>query len=180
MGIGALGLTIMLPLLNNIPAVADISNPVDIIAQAAQEPEIILNLAVAKKAIKATVGGKKQVSWEQLEDEATVASGDVLRYTIVGENTGGESAENLEVTQPIPEQMIYKLNSAVSENQAEITYSVDQGNTFVAEPKIKITKEDGTVVERPAPPEAYTHVRWNFATVSPEAGATGMYKVQVQ
>lgn len=180
LGIGTLGLVAMLPLLNNMPAVAGLPNPVSIIAQAAKKPQIILNLAVAKKDIEVTVEGKKQVTWKQLEDNVAVAPGDILRYTVVGENTGEDVANNLAVTQPIPPQMTYKLKSATSENDADITYSVDQGDTFVAEPKIQITQEDGTVVERPAPPEAYTHIRWNFPTVTPESGATAMYEVKVQ
>lgn len=180
LGTATLGLAVILPLLSNVPAVAQISNPLEIIAQAVKKPEIILDLAVAKKTITATVEGKKQVAWEQLEDNAAVAPGDVLRYTIVGKNTGESPAENLEVTQPIPDRMSYKLNSATSKNNADITYSIDGGETFVAKPTIKITLEDGTVEERPAPAEAYTHVRWNFPTVSPELGATAMYEVEVQ
>lgn len=180
LGVGALGLAIVLPLLNNMPAVANISNPVDIIAQAAKKPEIILNLAIAKESIKATVDGKQEVTWQELEDSAAVAPGDILRYTIVGKNTGENSAQNLAVTQPIPDQMTYRLDSATSQSQAEITYSIDQGKTFEAAPKIKVTQKDGTVIERPAPPEAYTHIRWNFSTVTPETGAVAMYKVQVQ
>ena len=180
LGIGAIGLGLMLPLLDNLPAIADLPNPVKIIAQAEEQPQIVLNLAVAKKAIKAKVNGKQEVTWQELADGSSVAPGDVLRYTIVGENTGQNPANNLEVTQPIPEQMVYKLDSATAKTQANITYSVDQGKTFVAEPKIKVKQEDGTMTEVPAPPEAYTHIRWNFATVTPEAGAIAMYKVKVQ
>jgi uncharacterized repeat protein (TIGR01451 family) len=182
LSIGTIGLTLILPSLN-MPAAADIPNPInsnEIIAQAAEKPEIILNLAIAKQKITATVDGKQQVSWQKLEDNAKVAPGDVLRYTIVGQNSGKSNANNLAVTQPIPDQMVYKLNSASSKNQAKITYSTDQGKSFVAQPKIKITKEDGTVVERPAPPEAYTHIRWQFPTVTPKAGAVAMYEVEVQ
>ncbi len=180
LSIGTMGLAVILPLLNNLPAAADIPNPGEIIAQAAEKPEIMLNLVVAKQQISATVDGKQQVTWQNLEDNAKVAPGDVLRYTIVGKNSGSSVANNLAVTQPIAAQMVYKLNSASSKNQARITYSTDQGKSFVAEPKIKITQQDGTVVERPAPPEAYTHIRWQFPTVTPEAGATAMYEVQVQ
>ena len=180
LGTATLGLAVILPLLSNVPAVAQISNPLEIIAQAVKKPEIILDLAVAKKTITATVEGKKQVAWEQLEDNAAVAPGDVLRYTIVGKNTGESPAQDLEVTQPIPELMTYKLDSASSQNTADITFSIDGGETFIAQPMIKVTTEDGTVVERPAPAEAYTHVRWNFPTVTPETGAMAMFQVQVQ
>lgn len=180
LGVSTLGIAVVLPLLNNLPAVANVSNPVRIIAQAAKKPEIVLNLAVAKQKIGATVEGKEKITWQQLEDSAAVAPGDVLRYTIEGKNTGEAPAKNLAVTQPIADRMSYKLNSATSQNNADIAYSIDGGETFVAKPTIKITLEDGTVEERPAPAESYTHIRWNFPTVTPEVGATAMYEVQVQ
>lgn len=180
LGVSTLGIAVVLPLLNNLPAVANAPNPVSIIAQAAQKPEIILDMAVARKTTVATVDSKEKVEWQELNDKAPVAPGDVLRYTIMGKNTGGSPASNLEVTQPIPARMSYQLDSATSQNNADITYSIDGGETFVAEPTIKITLEDGTVEERPAPAEAYTHVRWNFPTVTPETGAMAMYEVKVQ
>ena len=180
LSVAAFGLVVTLPLLDNLPATAELSQPIELIAQAAGEPQIILNLAVAKKAVKATVEGKEQVQWQELEDGVAVAPGDVLRYTISGQNTGKTPASDLEVTQPIPDLMVYKLDSAASKEPAKITYSVDRGETFVANPTIQITQEDGTVIERPAPAEAYTHIRWNFASVTPETGAKATFKVQVQ
>lgn len=179
LGIGTLGLVLLLPLLHNLPAAAQIPNPINLITQAAQRPEIILNLGVARKKTTVTVAGEKVV-WQELEDNTPVAPGNILRYTIHGENKGTEAAQNLAVTQPIPAQMTYRLDSATSQSEAEITYSIDQGETFVAEPTIKVTQEDGTVVESPAPADVYTHIRWTFPTVTPELGAQAMYEVEVQ
>ena len=178
LGIGTFGLIVAFPTFNYLPATAN-SNPISIIAQA-KKPEIILNLAVAKKTIKVTVDGGKKVHWQDLGDNATVAPGDVLRYTVTGENTGNSPAENLAITQPIPRQMTYKLDSAASLDGAEITYSINNGETFVAIPKIKIEAEDGSVVQSPAPPEAYTHIRWKFNSVSPEKAANATYEVRVR
>lgn len=180
LGVSTLALIVVLPSIERLPAVASIPNPVSIIAQVAQKPQVVLNLVVAKKIIKVTVEGEQKVQWQNLEDGAAVAPGDILRYTVVGENTGKSPANNLAITQPIPDQMTYKLDSASSKNVAEITYSIDGGKSFVAEPTIKIAQEDGTVVDRPAPPEAYTHIRWQFPSVSPEERATAMYEVRVQ
>ena len=177
LGIGTLGLIVALPIINHLPAIAN-PNPFNIIAQA-KKPEIILNLAVAKKTIEVTVDGDKEVRWQDLGNSPTVAPGDVLRYTVKGENTGSSPAENLAITQPIPRQMTYKIGSAASLDGAEITYSIDNGETFVPSPKIKIKEEDA-VVERPAPPEAYTHIRWKFDSVSPEKITTATYEVRVQ
>ena len=179
LGISTLGIAVILPLFNHLPAVANTLNLVNVIAQAAQ-PEIVLDLAVARKATTVTADGTEQIEWQDLKDNGAVAPGDVLRYTIKSKNTGDSPANNLAITQPIPNRMSYKLDSATSGNNADITYSIDGGETFVAKPIIKIILEDGTVQERPAPAEAYTHVRWNFPIVTPEVGVMAMYEVQVQ
>ncbi|MEL6442006.1 MAG: hypothetical protein AAFQ80_22505 [Cyanobacteria bacterium J06621_8] len=185
LGIGTLGLMLSLPLLHQLPAVAQItdliSNPNQVIAQADNEerPQINLDLAVARKKTTVTVEGE-EVTWQELKDNAAVAPGDILRYTIEATNTGTEAAENLVVTQPISERMTYRLDSVASDSEAEVSYSIDQGETFVTEPTIEITQEDGTVVESPAPAEVYTHIRLTFPTVAPELGATATYEAQVQ
>ena len=180
LGVSTLGLIAVSPWLHNLPAMARIPNPVVILAQATQKPQIILNLAIARKTIKVTVSGEQTLQWKDLADGAAVAPGDILRYTVVGENTGAGDANNLAITQPIPDLMVYKLDSATSQTEAEITYSIDQGQNFVAEPTIQIKQEDGTVVDRPAPLEAYTHIRWQFSSVSPEQEAIAMYEVRVK
>lgn len=177
LGIGTLGLVVTLPLINH-PVQASFNPVSQIIAQA--QPQVKLNLTAARKTIVVTAGDEEQVKWESLDDSAVVNPGDVLRYTISSVNQGGDSANNLVVTQPIPEQMVYELGTASSENQAEVVYSIDNGETFVAEPTITITTEEGEKIEQPAPAETYTHVRWQFGSVPPEAGINAMYEVKVQ
>ena len=79
LGLSTLGMAVILPLLGNLPAVANTPNPVRIVAQAAQ-PEIVLDMAVARKKATVTVEGTEQVEWQDLGDNAAVAPGDVLRY----------------------------------------------------------------------------------------------------
>lgn len=178
LGIGTLGLIITLPLVDR-PVQASFPPVNQIIAQA-QQPQVKLNLSAARKTVVVTAGEEKQVKWESLDDGAVVNPGDILRYTISSENQGADNANNLVVTQPIPEQMVYELDTATSKNQAEVVYSIDNGETFVAEPTITITTEEGEKIEQPAPAETYTHVRWKFGSLSPEAGITAMYEVRVQ
>ncbi len=180
LGIGTLGLIVGLPLLNQTPVMAGFPQVGKFIAQVAQKPTVQLNLTAAKKSIVITTGGQKQVKWENLADNAVVNPGDTLRYTVSSKNTGANPAKNLTITQPIPDRMVYELDTATSKSQTEVTYSTDNGETFVAKPMIKITKENGKTIEKAAPAELYTHIRWQFGSLAPEAGITAMYEVKVQ
>lgn len=180
LSIGTLGLIVTLPVINQTPILAGLPPVTEIIAQAAQKPTVKLNLTAAKKSIVVTTNGKEQVEWQNLGDDAVVNPGDILRYTVSSANEGKGAVENLTVTQPIPQQMIYQLDTASSENQAVVTYSTDNGKTFVAKPTIKVKTEDGKTIEKPAPAETYTHIRWKFGSLPSTAGITAMYQVKVQ
>jgi len=180
LGVGTLGLAIALPLANQTPVMAGFPQIKEAIAQVAKKPTVKLNLTAAKKFIVDSVGGKKQVQWDALTENSIVNPGDVLRYTVSSNNTGVTPAKDLTITQPIPDRMTYKVDTASSKNQAAITYSTDNGETFVAEPKISIEMENGKTIKQPAPAETYTHIRWQFDSLSPETAITAMYDVEVQ
>jgi uncharacterized repeat protein (TIGR01451 family) len=180
LSIGTLGLIVTLPLINQTPVLAGFPPVTEIIAQAAQNPTVKLNLTAAKKSIVVTTGGQEQVEWKNLADDAVVNPGDILRYTVSSANEGKSAVENLTITQPIPQQMVYQLDTASSKNQAAVTYSTDNGKTFVAKPIIKVKTEDGKTIEKPAPAETYTHIRWKFGSLPSTVGITAMYQVKVQ
>ena len=179
LGTGTLGLIVALPLINQTPVRASFPQISQLIAQADQKPALKLNLTAAKKKIVVT-RKQQQVKWENLDDGTVVTPGDVLRYTVSGDNPGASAAQDLTITQPIPQQMVYELETATSKNQAEVAYSIDNGKTFVAKPTITVKTEDGKKVEQPAPAETYTHIRWKFGSVAPAANITAMYEVKVQ
>lgn len=153
-----------------------------LVAQAEDSrPQVNLNLVVDKQQVTVDENGVEQVRWENVGNQVTVVPGDTLRYVVMGTNEGGEAANNLTVTQPISQQMVYVLGSANSSNNAEITYSINNGETFVANPTIKVEQPDGTVVEKPAPASAYTHIRWDFqSAIAPEDNLEAMYVVEVE
>lgn len=180
LSIGTLGLIVTLPLINQAPVLANFPQVTEIVAQAAQKPTVKLNLTAAKKSIVVTTGGKEQVEWENLTADAVVNPGDILRYTVSSANDNAGAVKDLTITQPIPNQMIYQLDTASSANQAMVTYSTDNGKTFVAKPTIKVKTEEGKTIEKPAPAETYTHIRWKFGSLPSAAGITAMYQVKVQ
>ncbi len=178
LGLGTLGLIITLPLISQTPVWANFPQINQVIAQVSPQPKVQLNLTAAKKTIVVTTGEQKKIEWSSLDDGAVVNPGDILRYTVSSQNAN--AAKNLTITQPIPEQMVYELDTATSQNQAEVVYSIDNGETFVAEPTITIETEDGATIEKPAPAETYTHIRWKFGSLSPESEIAAMYEVKVQ
>ncbi|MGB3693321.1 MAG: hypothetical protein WBG70_04760 [Spirulinaceae cyanobacterium] len=161
LSLSAIALVITVPVLASSPVRASIREAGTKIAQLLNRPEVKLDLDAAKRMITVDGSGNEQIDWQELAGEATVVPGDVLRYTVSGENTGDATANDFVITQPIPTQTIFVLDSADSSNVATITYSIDNGATFSTEPTIQVDN-NGTIIEQPAPAESYTHIRWSF------------------
>lgn len=181
-GLGAVALLASSSFVTELPAVANLL-PQTAIAQNTQvKRQVQLNLAAAKKVVEQTSDGKQQVSWQPLQGNVTVQPGDVIRYTVTGANNGSRPANNLVVTQPIPRQTAYILNSSSTINStATVTYSIDNGKTFVAKPTVQVKLTDGKVETRPAPAEAYTHVRWKFTNaIAAKSQVAAAYQVRVK
>lgn len=102
------------------------------------------------------------------KEASRVTPGDEVIYTVFYENTGPAPAENVFITNPVPEHMVCVAVESVS--SAEVALSVDGGRTFGAAEALVVTEEDGS--ERPAELGDATHVRWGFGTPLPP-GASG-------
>lgn len=83
--------------------------------------------------------------------------GDEIIFTTTYTNISEERADNVAITNPIPEQITYRADSAEGQG-AVVTFSVDGGRTFDRPENLRVTGEDGR--ERPARPSEYTHIRW--------------------
>ena len=181
LGLSAFALVGVLPLAMNQPVLAQLQEVTDAIVEAVRGPEVRLTLSAEKQLVELDEKGQDKISWESLEGKVAVQPGDVLRYTVDGANSGEVEAEWLSITQPVPEQTTYILKSAQSDSSAETVYSIDGGQSFVAEPMVEVTLPDGTVELQPAPAEMYTHVQWNFGDDLASAQAVkATYNVQVQ
>lgn len=179
-GLGALVLVGATPFVGT-PVLAQIQRITESIVETIRRPEVRLTLTAEKQIVEVDAAGERTTTWQTLEGQAQVFPGDVLRYTIDGANSGDADAENLVVSQAIPAEMTYVLASATPVEGAELIYSIDGGETFVAEPMVEVTLPDGTVELQPAPAEAYTHVRWNFGESLVAASALKVaYDVQVK
>ncbi|MEM9161483.1 MAG: hypothetical protein AAGC54_00230 [Cyanobacteria bacterium P01_F01_bin.4] len=180
-GLGALALLGAVPLVSSQPVLAQLQEVTETIVEAIRRPEVRLTLSAEKQIVELDKNGEEKISWEALEGKVQVNPGDVLRYSVDGANSGEVEAKGLAITQPVPNQTTYVLKSAQSDTSAETVYSIDGGQSFVAEPMIEVTLPDGTVELQPAPAEMYTHVQWNFGDDLASAEAVKVsYEVQVR
>jgi uncharacterized repeat protein (TIGR01451 family) len=180
--LSAFALVATLPFLGQVPGIAPVWQSSSAIAQSNnKKPQLDLQLAAKKQVIVQDQNGKQVTQWEPLEGKSTVKPGDVLKYILSGDNKGTKPIKNLVLKQPIPQQMVYVLNSIkVSDKNAKITYSIDNQRTFVEKPTIQVTTKDGKVETKPAPASAYTHIRILVPSVAENANVTAIYETQVR
>jgi uncharacterized repeat protein (TIGR01451 family) len=163
---GAIALTAPL---HKIPVLGQAFDAAIAIAQNAKRPDVKLNLAVERRDGDSWQGGSL----------TNARPGDVLRYSVKGKNQGNRAATNFTLTQPVPNRTVYVAQSATG--NAQITFSIDQGKSYSAQPMIQVKRADGTVESRPAPAETYTHVRWKFQNaIEPGANVSAFYQVRVR
>jgi uncharacterized repeat protein (TIGR01451 family) len=97
-----------------------------------------------------------------------VTPGERVVYTITFRNAGVEPAENVIITNPIAESLVYVAGSATNDGVA-VEFSIDGGKTFAPASELRLV--DGGI-ERPATTKDYTHVRWVMQSAL-AAGAEG-------
>ena len=105
--------------------------------------------------------------------------GDVIRYALVFTNVTAGPVRNIQFVDPIPAGMVYVLGSATADHAVRIEYSIDGGKTYAARPVIAALV-NGQRVEKPAPRELYTHVRWTvLGSLAPRARVMAEFRTQV-
>ena len=132
--------------------------------------------ALAEDALEVTTIVEKEIVVETDDGESVVervaadvvTPGERVIYTITFRNVGAEPAENVVITNPIAESLIYVAGSANNDG-ASVEFSIDGGQTFAPASELRLV--DGGV-ERPATTRDYTHVRWVMRTPL-AAGAEG-------
>lgn len=110
----------------------------------------------------------------RLVDAAKVIPGDEVIYTVTFENISAEPADNVVITNPLPQEMTYVEGSAFGPG-AEILFSVD-GTNFAAANDLVVT-EDG--MQRPAVADDFTHIRW-VMNQQIDSGAQGLARFRAR
>jgi len=88
-----------------------------------------------------------------------VVPGDLIIYTLEVHNTGTTTLAAPTVIYPIPAHMWYLADSAVGP-AAEVTYSIDGGESFDAPENLRLPGSEGQW--RVAAAADYTHIRWQL------------------
>ncbi len=143
-----------------------------VVAAHAQVPPAPKPLVItAHNMTVATAGGQ--------DTRAVARPGDVIRYALVFTNVTAGPVKNIQFVDPIPKGMIYVPGSAAADHPARIEYSIDGGKSYSAQPTIQVV-EDSRKVEKPAPRQMYTHVRWTvLGSLAPQARVMAEFRTQV-
>ncbi len=142
----ALALTVLLPAWS-AHAIESAGNPAVEIAITA-EVEVTIKTEDGREEVKRVPAAK-------------VPPGEAVIFTLHAKNNGEKPANDVIVTDPIPEHMDY-VDGSVSEGGARVTFSVDGGKSFAAKEKLKVRGEDGAL--RAALATDFTHIRWQLET----------------
>jgi hypothetical protein len=141
-------------------------------ARAAGRPEIKVTLSAS------VARGEGSVA---LDKAGSVHPGEVLDWKITSANEGDGAARQYKTVGHVPQGTSFVAGSAAAEYGAQVTYSIDGGKSFEAQPTIEEKQSDGAVKRVPAPVSMYTEVRYEWADPL-AAGSTlsANYKVRVK
>jgi uncharacterized repeat protein (TIGR01451 family) len=87
-----------------------------------------------------------------------LSQGDVVYYTLRIRNPSIGYAADVTVVQKIPANTSYVAGSAAAPG-AHVEFSIDDGQSFAAAERLLVADEGRA---RLAPPERYTHIRWQL------------------
>ena len=116
-----------------------------------------------------------------LDKAGVVHPGEVLDWTITSVNEGDGAAREYRTVGQIPKGTALVAGSAAAEENASVTYSIDNGKTFAQQPLVAERQPDGTVKMVPAPVSMYTQVRYEWSEPFPAGKSlAASYKVRVK
>lgn len=150
---------------------------------AAQTEIVNRTLGTAQPKVAVVIAGsvQRQDKTVALDKAASVGTGEVLTWTIDSANSGEADAQNYKVVGQIPRGTVFVANSAKSEGNATVKFSVDGGKTFSAVPTIAEKQADGTVKNVPAPADSYTQLRFEWTQpLAANSKFSATYQVRVK
>lgn len=94
-------------------------------------------------------------------DATELMPGDVVRYRLTFTNVTPHAVKSVVFENPLPAGLHYQDGTATADrDKVAIQYSIDGGKSYSVQPMIEV-ELDGKRVQRPAPPDMYTHIRWS-------------------
>lgn len=141
------------------------------------------SLTTARPQVNITLSGMIERGSEkfQLDKVESVKPGETLNWTISSVNEGDGAAKEYKAVGKIPAGTVFVADSAKAEGKVAITYSIDGGKTFSAQPMIEEKQADGSVKKVPAPVSLYSQVRFEWeAPLNPQEKLNAFYDVKVK
>jgi len=143
----------------------------------AQEKEGHIDLRSVAEMEQEIVNEKGEAEVVRVPAQKVLPGAEVI-FTTFYENTSREKADNVVITNPVPEHMNYKGGSAAGAGAA-ITFSIDGGNSYDRPENLKVKNTDGK--ERIAEPSEYTHIRWVLnGSIQPGEGGEVIFRAILQ
>jgi uncharacterized repeat protein (TIGR01451 family) len=103
-----------------------------------------------------------------------------MNWTITSTNEGDAPAREYKAIGVIPAGTQFVAGSVSSDGSAKVTYSIDNGRSFSAEPTVEEKQADGSMKRVPAPTSMYTQIRYEWADPLNEgAKLSAFYKVRL-
>ena len=108
-----------------------------------------------------------------------VVPGTMVKYIDTVSNHTKTPLANLAIKNPIDSHLTYVAESATSETNATILYSVDGGKHFDVPEKLMI-QDLKTGKKRIASPKEYNAIQWTIASVPPESNTTVEFRAKLK
>jgi uncharacterized repeat protein (TIGR01451 family) len=138
-----------------------------------QEPKALVISAINQTAESDKAAGKARTTG------ALARPGDVLGYLLAFTNTTGGAVSNVQFVDPLPKGLVYRTGSARADKPVRIEYSIDGGKSYAERPMIAVM-EGSKRVEKPAPREMYSHIRWTVESpLAPGAQVMAEFEAEV-
>lgn len=139
-------------------------------------------LRVARPEVKVLLSGslERDHSRIPLEEATLVKSGEIIDWTIASVNEGNAPAREYKTIGAVPKGMQFIAGSVSADGSATVTYSIDNGKNFSADPIIEEKQADGSIKRVPAPVSMYTQIRYEWADpLNQGAKLNASYKVRL-
>jgi uncharacterized repeat protein (TIGR01451 family) len=139
--------------------------------------------ASGRPEVKVILSGSVEREQKRLpiDKGVSVNPGETLDWIITSENNGDAPAHNYQTVGQIPKGTALVAGSTTADGSASVSYSIDNGKTYSAQPTIEEKQADGSVKRVAAPVSMYTQVRYEWADPLASGGKLqASYKVRVK
>lgn len=150
---------------------------------AANNQTVSRALNIARPDVKIQISGSVQRDDKTvlLDNSGAVKAGETLDWNISSVNEGTGDAQNYRVVGQVAKGTVFVAGTAKGEESPQITYSIDSGKTFSAQPMIDETQPDGSIKKVAAPVSMYTQVMFEWTKpLASQSHFNAAYRVRVK